>query len=146
MHIVVIAALALMACSGQEEKVRDSATPPTDTSATSSSSTTPSNTTQTGTTSTSDGVTYYEDAAPIFADRCAGCHQEGGIGPFALDDYALAAAFAPVIKLSVENRSMPPWLVTDDGTCQTFNHSRALTDQEIETIAAWADEGAGDEL
>jgi hypothetical protein len=142
MHIVVFAALALMACSGQEEKMRDSATSATDTSATSSSSTTQSNTTQTGTTSTSGGVTYYEDAAPIFADRCAGCHQAGGIGPFALDDYALAAAFAPVIKLSVENRSMPPWLVTDDGTCQTFNHSRALTDQEIETIAAWADEGA----
>lgn len=37
---------------------------------------------------------------------------------------------------------MPPWLVVDDGSCQTFQHSRWMSEDEIATIAAWAEAGA----
>ena len=141
MHNVALVALTLAACSTPHEKDIDTAMTVDQTSNT-RDNTSNQSTHDTGTSATDNAVTYYEEAAHVFAERCVGCHQEGGIGSFAIDDYDLAAAFAPIIKLSVENRSMPPWLVTDDDSCQTFNHSRALSDEEIQTIVAWADGGA----
>ncbi|MCA9714383.1 MAG: hypothetical protein H6713_14600 [Myxococcales bacterium] len=37
---------------------------------------------------------------------------------------------------------MPPWLVTDDGSCGSFRDSRALSQDEIDTISSWIDDGA----
>lgn len=31
-----------------------------------------------------DGVTFYEDVAPIVYANCVGCHRAGGIAPFPL--------------------------------------------------------------
>ncbi|MDC0667951.1 monooxygenase [Nannocystis radixulma] len=87
-------------------------------------------------------VTYWQDVAPIFYARCVTCHQAGGIGPFALDDYAEAKLWAGASAAAVESRTMPPWLVTDDGSCGSFEGSRALAPAEIETIRAWADADA----
>jgi hypothetical protein len=90
-----------------------------------------------------DGLaaTYWQQVAPIYYDSCVSCHREGGVGPFALDDYPSAAAWAQASAIAVENRVMPPWLVTDDGTCNTWQHSRALSQTEIDTILAWVDAG-----
>ncbi|WAS98044.1 monooxygenase [Nannocystis punicea] len=87
-------------------------------------------------------VTYWQDVAPIFYNRCVTCHQAGGIGPFRLDDYAEAKQWAPASAAAVEARTMPPWLVTDDGSCGSFEGSRALAPAEIEAIRAWTDAGA----
>jgi mono/diheme cytochrome c family protein len=35
-------------------------------------------------------LTYYDDVAPILQDHCLQCHQQGGIAPFRLDDFATA--------------------------------------------------------
>ena len=86
-------------------------------------------------------VTYWQDVAPIFFDRCVACHQEGGIGPFALDNFEDAKTWATVAAAATAERRMPPWLVRDDGTCGVFEHSRALTDDEIQTIGTWAQSG-----
>src|SRR5690606_29482673 len=59
-------------------------------------------------------ITYWQDVAPIYFEHCVGCHREGGIGPFVLDDYPSAAGWASTSATAVENRVMPPWLVTDD--------------------------------
>lgn len=87
-------------------------------------------------------ITYWQDVAPIYFENCVSCHREGGIGPFVLDDYASAAAWAPASAVAVDNRVMPPWLVTDDGSCNTWQGSRALSQAEIDTIVEWADGGA----
>jgi hypothetical protein len=87
-------------------------------------------------------TTYWQDVAPIYFESCVSCHREGGIGPFPLDDYANAAAWASTSVLAVESRAMPPWLVTDDGTCNSWQHSRALSQTEIDTIVKWLDDGA----
>jgi hypothetical protein len=86
--------------------------------------------------------TYWQDVAPIFYSKCVTCHRQGGIGPFVLDDYAEAKAWAGASAIAAEQRTMPPWLVTDDGTCGSFQGSRALASAEIATIRAWADAGA----
>jgi hypothetical protein len=86
--------------------------------------------------------TFYQDAAPIFESKCVGCHQEGGIGPFSLDDYAAASARASQIADYTADRIMPPFLVETGGECGSFDERAALTDEEIATIGAWARGGA----
>ncbi len=86
--------------------------------------------------------TYWQDVAPIYFDRCVTCHQAGGIAPFALDNAEDAAQWAAASAAAVSARTMPPWLVTADGSCGEFRGSRALAEEEIATIMHWAAEGA----
>ena len=39
-------------------------------------------------------LTYVKDVAPILEKRCVACHEEGGIGPFAMNSYAMVKGFA----------------------------------------------------
>lgn len=91
---------------------------------------------------TLDTVTYNSDVAAIMNDSCVSCHAAGGIAPFSLENYESVAAYASVIKSSVQNRRMPPWSITSDGTCGTFTDSRAMSDADIAKIVAWVDAGA----
>jgi hypothetical protein len=86
-------------------------------------------------------LTYYEDVLPIFERSCFGCHVDSGIGPFVLDDYETARRNAGAIAAAVEDRRMPPYLVTNDGTCGEFS-SPSLTTEEIQTITGWVEAGA----
>ncbi|MFO7563233.1 MAG: hypothetical protein R6X02_11365 [Enhygromyxa sp.] len=86
-------------------------------------------------------TTYWQDVAPIYFQHCVGCHREGGMAPFVLDDYPSAAAWGRASASAVEHRVMPPWLVTDDGTCNEWKHSRSLAQAEIDTILAWVADG-----
>ena len=74
---------------------------------------------------------YWRDVAPIYFEQCVTCHQSGGIAPFVLDNFADAAAWAPASAAAVAGRTMPPWLMTSDGSCGEFRGSRALTDEQI---------------
>lgn len=95
-----------------------------------------------GTGDPSAAPTFYEHAAPIFEAKCVSCHQEGGIGPFALDDFAAASARASQIAAYTADRIMPPFLVETGGECGNFDEGVALTEEEIATIGAWARGGA----
>src|SRR3954469_23192556 len=87
-------------------------------------------------------LTYYDDVAPILQDHCLQCHQDGGIAPFRLDDFATAKAKAGAIAAETQARTMPPWLVTSDGSCGEFSGSLALSDEQIDTFSQWAKGGA----
>jgi hypothetical protein len=95
-------------------------------------------------TTTTGGLTFWQDVAPVFSQRCVSCHNSGGIGPFRLDDYAAAKQHAVTIAAQVKARTMPPWLATGDGTCGEFQDSRWLSETEIATIAKWVDTGAAE--
>ena len=47
-----------------------------------------------GTPGAEASVTYYGHIKPMFDARCVACHQDGAIGPFALDNYEDAAAWS----------------------------------------------------
>jgi len=87
-----------------------------------------------------EGPTW-RDVAPIFEARCTTCHQDEGIGTFGMKTYAGTIPWADAIQEHVIARTMPPWLVTDDGTCQEFADSQTLSDEEIQTISDWVDAG-----
>jgi copper type II ascorbate-dependent monooxygenase-like protein len=91
--------------------------------------------------SSDDAPTYHGDVAPLMAQHCVSCHSEDNIAPFVLTRYEPARQMAPFIKTAVETRTMPPFHVDDSGACQSFQGAR-LSDDDIETIAAWVDAGA----
>src|SRR5687768_6824764 len=93
-------------------------------------------------------ATWSKDIAPLFSRHCVSCHKTGGIAPFSLETHQSAELWADAALEAVRNRVMPPWLITDDGSCQTFEESRWLSDEEIDLIAAWVEGGTvrGDDI
>ena len=77
-------------------------------------------------------VAFYEDIAPLLANHCNGCHSEGGVAPFTLTSYADAVEWAAPILAAVESRTMPPFTVNNDGSCQTFTDARWLEEEDID--------------
>lgn len=86
-----------------------------------------------------DAPTFHEDVAPILADSCTNCHQDGAIAPMPLTTYDEASAFSEVIAADAAARIMPPFLADNAGACNTFEHANWLSDEEIATLEAWAE-------
>jgi mono/diheme cytochrome c family protein len=84
--------------------------------------------------------TYTKEVAPILWKNCAGCHRPGEIGPFSLLTYQEAAKRATFIEEITASRKMPPW--KPEAGFGSFHDERRLTEQEIKTLAAWAEAGA----
>ena len=85
-------------------------------------------------------ATYYRDLEPLVADKCVGCHTEGGIAPFSLETYDDVKAMLGPIRAAVASRTMPPWLA--DPGCSQYEGDRSLTDDQIATVTGWIDRGA----
>ena len=95
----------------------------------------------------SQEVTYARDVAPIIQENCQQCHMEGSIAPIHLTNYDEARRYARRIRTKVTDRVMPPWHLDRTVGIQEFKNDRSLTDEEIETIVTWVDNGTpfGDE-
>lgn len=85
-------------------------------------------------------LTYYRDAKAVIDAKCAGCHAEGGIGPFQLDSFAAVEAYAPLVKSAVEAKTMPPWPA--DSACRPYEHDFSLSQEESDLLVEWVDLGA----
>ncbi|MBV8546089.1 MAG: cytochrome c, partial [Acidobacteria bacterium] len=86
------------------------------------------------------GPTFSKEVVRIFQNRCQTCHHPGDIAPFSLMTYADAAPHTDAIKYETQQRLMPPWKATP--ACGDFADARVLTQDEIDTIAKWVDNGA----
>lgn len=91
-------------------------------------------------------VTYYEHVRPLLVESCTTCHVEGGVAPFALTTYEAAVEVAERMREVTAERTMPPFLADNSGSCNTWSNHRGLTDAEIATVDAWVRAGtpAGD--
>ena len=85
-------------------------------------------------------VTFSRDVAPILYKNCVECHRPGEIAPMSLLSYKDARPWARSIKEQVVARDMPPWHA--DPQHSEFLNDRRLSQKEVETIAAWVDQGA----
>lgn len=88
---------------------------------------------------TDGGPTWHRDVQPLLAERCAGCHREGGIGPFALEELAQVRAMSGAMLDAVVNKRMPPW--TPDETCQPMKGARVMPAAEVELLSGWVAAG-----
>ena len=86
-------------------------------------------------------LTYSADVASIIQENCTVCHRAGGIGPMELVTYENVRMYAPLIKIKVVNRIMPPYYYDNDVGIQELQHDWRLSQEDINTIAAWVDQG-----
>src|SRR6266849_3235307 len=85
-------------------------------------------------------VTFNKDVAPILYNNCAECHRPNDIAPMSLLSYKEARPWARSIKEKVVNREMPPW--SPDPAYGEFTNDHRLAQKDVDTIAAWVDQGA----
>ena len=85
-------------------------------------------------------VTFNKQVVRIFQQHCQTCHRPGNIAPFSLLTYADARPWARAIRDAVLLKKMPPWKPV--GSHGVFEGERSLTDQEIQTISRWVNDGA----
>ena len=85
-------------------------------------------------------ITYVKDVAPILEAKCVACHEEGGIGPFAMNNYAMVKGFSPMIREVIRTDRMPPY--NADPHVGKFQDDKNLSPAEIKTLVHWVDEGA----
>jgi hypothetical protein len=85
-------------------------------------------------------VTFHKNVEPVLQARCQGCHRPGEAAPMSLLTYQDARPWAKAIKQAVMLRKMPPWFA--DPAHGEFANDRRLSNDEMETLAAWVDGGA----
>lgn len=85
-------------------------------------------------------ITYIKDVAPILEKHCVECHEQGGIGPFAMKDYATVKGFSPMIREVVRTSRMPPY--NADPHVGKFADDKRLSPAEIKTLVHWVEDGA----
>jgi hypothetical protein len=87
----------------------------------------------------SEKITFSEHIAPIIYKNCTNCHRPGEAGPFNLLSYQDAASRAKLMKFVTQSRFMPPWPA--DANYSHFIDEKVLTQNEIDLIATWVDQG-----
>lgn len=87
-------------------------------------------------------VTFAEHVAPILQRSCQRCHRPGTSAPMSLLTYEEARPWAAAIKRQTSSRLMPPWHVERNVGVTRYRNDPSLRDDEIATLATWADSGA----
>lgn len=87
-------------------------------------------------------VTFTKDIAPILQNRCQVCHRPNTFAPMSLLTYEEVRPWAKSIKEKVLLREMPPWYIDKNVGIRRFKNDVSLSDEELATIAKWADSGA----
>ena len=87
-------------------------------------------------------VTFSKDVAPILQAHCQECHRAGSMAPMSLVTFEETRPWAKAIKARVETRTMPPWHIDRTVGIQHFKNDPSLTDEQIDTIVQWVNEGA----
>lgn len=85
-------------------------------------------------------ISYEKDIAPILLNNCVSCHRQGGIGPWAMDNFTMVKGFAPMIREVLRTQRMPPWHA--DPKHGTFSNDRSLSNTELKTLVHWIEAGA----
>ena len=85
-------------------------------------------------------TTFNKDVLPILQKNCQSCHRPDEGAPMSLLTYEEARPWAKAIKTAVVTRKMPPWFV--DPNYGHFAHDKSLSTADINTLVAWADNGA----
>jgi peroxiredoxin len=85
-------------------------------------------------------ISYSQTIAPMIQEKCAMCHQKGGIGPMELTSYEKIKGFAPMIRETVRTSRMPPYMA--DPHVGKFSDDKRLSADQIKTLVHWIEAGA----
>jgi peroxiredoxin len=85
-------------------------------------------------------ISYSKTVAPILQEKCVSCHVNGGIGPFAMNSYAVIKGFSPMIRETIRTRRMPPYFA--DPHIGVFRNDQGLTADQTKVLVHWIEAGA----
>lgn len=85
-------------------------------------------------------ISYRDTIVPLLEENCVGCHQAGGIGPWAMSSYEMVKGFSPMIREVIRTDRMPPWHA--DPEVGHFLRDKSLTAAEIKTLVHWIEAGS----
>lgn len=83
---------------------------------------------------------YTETIAPILIERCAICHVQGGVAPFALSSHNMVQGWSPMMREVLMSKRMPPAQV--DPSINHFLNANYISDAEMQALIHWIDEGS----
>ena len=86
------------------------------------------------------GVTFNKDVLPVLQNNCQVCHRPGEVAPMSFLTYESTRPWAKAIKAAVVSKKMPPWFA--DSHDIEFRNAPKLTEKDVQTLSAWADNGA----
>jgi hypothetical protein len=91
-------------------------------------------------------VTFAKDIAPILQRSCQNCHRADSLAPMSLITYEEVRPYAAAIKRRTALRgrqgAMPPWYIEKNIGIQHYKNDISLSDEELDKIKWWADNGA----
>ena len=86
--------------------------------------------------------TYAGEVSRIIQENCQICHQPGQIGPMSFMSYEEVRPWAPLIRMKVADREMPPYQYDSDIGVQHLKNDWRMSQEDIDTIVAWVDAGS----
>jgi hypothetical protein len=94
-------------------------------------------------------ISYQQDIAPLLKQRCAYCHVENGLAPWAMNRYIMVLGWSPMMREVVITRRMPPGQI--DNAVGNWVNTHELSDEEMAMLIEWIDRrgprsGEGDPL
>lgn len=90
---------------------------------------------------TDGDVTYARDVSRVLQRNCVECHRDGGVAPFALDDFDAVSRRATMILAVVEDGLMPPWFAAHEEGPSRWAGDRSLLPEERALLARWVEAG-----
>jgi len=87
-----------------------------------------------------NGLSYQEDIAPIFLRRCARCHVDNGLAPWAMSSHRMLQGWSPMVREVLLTKRMPPGQI--DMAVGEWSHINEIDDNELAKLIAWIDAGA----
>ncbi|MEX0737835.1 MAG: hypothetical protein WD071_00680 [Pseudohongiella sp.] len=85
-------------------------------------------------------VSYQHDIAPLLQRRCAHCHVEQGLAPWAMNRHLMVLGWSPMMREVVMTRRMPPGQI--DGAIGDWQQTHELPPEELAMLIHWIDQGA----
>ena len=85
-------------------------------------------------------ISYAEEIAPLLKDKCAACHREGGVAPWAMSSYEVVRGFAPMMREAIRTKRMPPWHA--DPHYGSFVGDRSISEEQAKKLVHWIEAGA----
>jgi peroxiredoxin len=87
-----------------------------------------------------NGLSYQEDIAPIFLRRCARCHVDDGLAPWAMSSHRMLQGWSPMMREVLLTKRMPPGQI--DTSVGEWSHINEIDDKELAKLIDWIDSGA----
>ncbi|MCA9263351.1 MAG: redoxin domain-containing protein [Planctomycetales bacterium] len=84
-------------------------------------------------------VTYNNQIARIFNQRCVECHRDGELAPFTLTSYQDVIGWEDTIAEVIKDNRMPPWFANP--AHGTFANDTRLSDDEKQLVFRWIKNG-----